>query len=242
MTRDEIVSKQFDVIVVGAGGSGLAAACSAAQCGGRVLLLEKEPQPGGTTGIAVGSFTSSGTRLQQEARVDDSPQDHAEDAGNFAPPEIERRNNAALRAFFLGESAETMRWLEAMGLSFVGPRPEPPNRQPRMHNVVPGAKAYIAALQLFAQRSGAKLLCNVEVESLLQESGRITGAGVRFADQTSEYTAARGVILAGGDYANNADLIAKYKGERYRQIEGINPYATGAGHGLAEAVGAKIRT
>ena len=54
------MSQTFDVIVIGAGGSGLAAACSAAQRGGRVLVLEKQPQPGGTTGIAVGSFTAAG--------------------------------------------------------------------------------------------------------------------------------------------------------------------------------------
>jgi len=34
-----------------------------------------------------------------------------------------------------------------MGLTFHGPSPEPPNRVPRMHNVVPNAKAYIATLQ-----------------------------------------------------------------------------------------------
>jgi len=49
----------FDVIVVGGGGSGLAAAVSAAQEGGRVLVLEKQKQIGGTTGIAVGSFTAA---------------------------------------------------------------------------------------------------------------------------------------------------------------------------------------
>jgi NADPH-dependent 2,4-dienoyl-CoA reductase/sulfur reductase-like enzyme len=35
----------YDMIVIGAGGSGLAAACSAAQHGASVLVLEKQPQP-----------------------------------------------------------------------------------------------------------------------------------------------------------------------------------------------------
>ena len=46
------MQQDFDVIVAGAGGSGLAAAYSAAQHGGKVLVLEKRSQPGGTTGIA----------------------------------------------------------------------------------------------------------------------------------------------------------------------------------------------
>jgi len=49
-----------DIIVVGGGGSGLATAVSAAEHGANVLLLEKQPALGGTTGIAVGSFTANG--------------------------------------------------------------------------------------------------------------------------------------------------------------------------------------
>src|SRR5687767_15412183 len=84
----------YDVIVVGGGGSGLAAAVSAAQHGGRVLLLEKQVHLGGTTGIAVGSFTAAGTRWQQARNIADTPDNHAEDAGKFANPEIEARNNS----------------------------------------------------------------------------------------------------------------------------------------------------
>ncbi|MBI2318027.1 MAG: FAD-dependent oxidoreductase, partial [Betaproteobacteria bacterium] len=38
-----------DVLVIGAGGAGLAAAIEAAAAGARVVLLEKNPRPGGTT-------------------------------------------------------------------------------------------------------------------------------------------------------------------------------------------------
>ncbi|MCB9781526.1 MAG: FAD-binding protein [Candidatus Omnitrophica bacterium] len=51
-----------------------------------VLVLEKQPQLGGTTGIAVGSYTTSGSALQRKAGIEDSVEDHAEDAGNFLPP------------------------------------------------------------------------------------------------------------------------------------------------------------
>src|SRR5262245_45936479 len=91
----------FDVIVVGGGGSGLAASYRVAGLGGRVLVLEKQPQLGGTTGIAVGSFTSSGTSLQRQAGIADDPAAHAADAARFAAPEIEARNNAPLRHWFL---------------------------------------------------------------------------------------------------------------------------------------------
>ena len=132
---------QFDVIVVGAGGSGLAAACSVAENGGRVLVLEKLAQPGGTTGIAVGSFTAAKTAIQRDNGIQDTIEDHKIDAAKFAPTKIESRNNSQLREFFLNESATTLDWLQSLGVSLVGPNPAPANRVPRMHNVVRGAKA-----------------------------------------------------------------------------------------------------
>ena len=64
-----------DVIVVGAGGSGLAAALSAAESGASVLMLEKRAQVGGTSRMAVGSLSAAGTQLQQQAGVVDTAED-----------------------------------------------------------------------------------------------------------------------------------------------------------------------
>jgi len=230
----------WDVIVVGGGGSGLAAALSAAQQGGQVLLLEKRPQLGGTTGIAVGSFTASGTRLQQQAGIDDGPQQHVEDVAHFAEPTIESRNNDRLRAFFLEEAADTFHWLQGMGLSFVGPHPEPPNRVPRMHNVVPGAKAYIAAFQLALQKTNCQTVCDAQVTDLLFEEGRVVGVEANVNQVPHTFTARRGVILAAGDYSNSNELIGRHKGETFTRIEGINPHATGEGHRLAAQAGAQL--
>lgn len=150
----------YDVVVVGGGGSGLAAAASAAEHGLRVVVLEKEPQLGGTTGIAVGSFTANRTKHQLKRSIEDDPLQHNEDAALFAPPQIEARGNHDLREFFLEHTADTLAWLESLGLSFHGPSPEPPNRVPRMHNVVPNAKAYIAALQRRLIQLGGDIMVN----------------------------------------------------------------------------------
>ncbi len=230
----------WDVIVVGGGGSGLAAALSAADQGGRVLVLEKRPQLGGTTGIAVGSFTAAGTRLQHQAGIDDHFQQHAEDVAQFAEPDIEARNNHALRTFFLNQAADTLHWLQGLGLSFVGPHPEPPNRVPRMHNVVPGAKAYIAAFQLALQKTTSQQVCGAQVKELLFDQGRVVGVVAEIDNVEKTFNARRGVILAAGDYSSSGELIGRHKGPTFSQIEGINPHATGEGHQLAAQAGAKL--
>lgn len=231
----------FDVIVVGGGGSGLATAVSAAEQGVRVCVLEKQVAPGGTTGIAVGSFTSNRTRFQKEAGITDQLEDHVIDAGRFAPPDIERHNNAALRRFFLNHSAEALHWLAGMGIRFQGPNPEPPNRQPRMHNAVPGAKAYIDTLVRRLQELGGSLVCGADVTELLMESGHVNGVCWKDTEGRVHRAGSRlGVVLAAGDYANAPDLIARFKGNDFQCIEGINPHASGDGHVLAEKAGARL--
>jgi succinate dehydrogenase/fumarate reductase flavoprotein subunit len=230
----------YDVIVVGGGGSGLAAALSACQGRASVLLLEKHRQLGGATGIAVGSFTANRTYMQQQAGVQDSLDAHAEDAGLFAPPEIEARNNEQMRRWFLDHGAETFDWLTSMGLVFQGPNPEPPNRVPRMHNVVPGAKAYIALLHARLISLGGKVLTNAPVVDLVYEDRHVGGVLARVEGNLTRFTARHGVVLAAGDYANAPQMIARFKGNRFAEIEGINERATGDGHMLAERVGAKL--
>jgi fumarate reductase flavoprotein subunit len=231
---------EFDVLVVGGGGAGLACAVSAAQQGAAVLLLEKQHQLGGSTGRAVGSFTASGTAVQRRARIVDNPDDHQVDAALFAPREYEARNNAQLRRYFFGQSAETLDWLMSMGLVFHGPSPEPPNRVPRMHNVVPNAKAYVTVLQLRLLRLGGTILCDTPAEKLVLESGRVTGVVARVEGSLKVVRARRGVVLAAGDYSGSSEMIAKYRGKGFASIDGINPDATGDGHRLAEEVGARL--
>lgn len=233
----------FDILVVGGGGSGLAAAASAAEHGARVLVLERESKPGGTTGLAVGSFTANRTAQQQRAGIEDSVEHHAEDAARFAPAGIEARNNDELRSWFLGQTADTLEWLGGMGLTFHGPSPEPPNRVPRMHNVVPGARAYISALQKRLTSFGGRLLCDASVVALTRnDAGRVTGVIAEVGDQGERqvFVATKGVVLAAGDYTHSTELIRTHVGAAFAQVEGINPRSTGAGHVLAQREGARL--
>lgn len=234
------MTSEFDVIVVGGGGSGLAAAVSAAESGLDVLLLEKLSHLGGTTSIAIGSFTASRTRLQQQAGIEDRVAEHAEDVARFAPTEIEARNNESLRRAFLAEAAETFDWLRDMGLHFHGPAPEPPNRVPRMHNVIPNANAYVLALSSRLRRLGGRIRCSTPVTRLLTDGGRVMGIEALCAGVATEFRARCGVVLAAGDYANSADLIARYKSPDFAGIEGINPHATGDGQRLVQSVGGQL--
>jgi fumarate reductase flavoprotein subunit len=237
----DLSSLKFDVVVVGGGGGGLAAAVSAAEHGARVLLLEKNAELGGTTGISVGSFTAAGTSLQRAAGIADDPGDHNEDIGKFRR-DLEPRNDFNRRRILTENAGAAFEWLRGIGLSFQGPSAEPPNRKPRMHNVIPNSKAYVAAFHRRCLQLGVEIRTGATATTLLCDpDGRVTGA--RFTWRGEEHGAerGRGVVLAGGDYSNSYEIKRRHLPEEVARIEGVNPTATGEGHLLGMAVGAAVR-
>jgi fumarate reductase flavoprotein subunit len=231
--------RETDVAVIG-GGAGLAAALEATNCGAKVTLLEKCARLGGTTGIAVGSFTAAGTSLQRAAQIQDDSDSHSEDMGKFAGHR-DASNNHALRSLLARNAADTLEWLIGLGVSFHGPYPEPPNRQPRRHNVVPNGKACIAVLQNKILRLGCEVLVKHRAERLFREpGGAVIGLEAIHGGVSLRVRSRNGVVLAAGDYSSGDDIRSRFLPPDIAAVEGVNPNSTGDGHRLAESVGAGL--
>ncbi|MEE2995831.1 MAG: FAD-dependent oxidoreductase [Pseudomonadota bacterium] len=227
-----------DVLVIGAGGAGLAAAIEARTLGASVILIEKNESPGGTTSWSIGSFTATQTPQQLAAGIIDNPDAHFSDMPKFSGKDADR-DNPELRRLFVDNASDTLKWLMSMGVEFYGPMPEPPHTQPRMHNVLPNSRAYIIVLSKHAKRIGVDIRCNVKAERFLIEQGAVTGITCRSFDGEMKI-AARATVLASGDYAANSDLKAKYISEAVSRVEAMNPTATGDGHEMAFMLGARV--
>jgi fumarate reductase flavoprotein subunit len=231
-----------DVVVVGGGGAGLAAAIEAARAGGGVILLEKNPHLGGTTRLSVGSVSACRTPYQRRAGIQDTPEAFAEDMGRFNEERgLGARDNLELRRLLVEESSATFQWLTEIGLDFFGPMPEPPNRAPRMHNVLPNSSAYIYHLARQARQRAVEIRLDTPVERLLMDGRRVTGVQARSADGSRlEIRARRGVVLATGDYSSSREMKNAHMGLDLVEIEGINPTSTGDGQRMGLAVGARL--
>lgn len=228
-----------DVIVVGAGASGLAAAIEAAAAGAEVLVLEKNPFAGGSSRLSVGSINAAGSVLQKRAGIVDTPDEHFEDMDLFMGP-FAAQENRALRRLLVDHAAETLHWLMSLGLCFYGPTADPPHRHPRMHNVLPNSRAYPYYLSREARRRGARLVFDAPVHALLTDAqGGVRGVAALLGGRRVEIEARRGVVLCAGDYSNGTELKSRFRPE-LAHIPAVNPTATGDGHRLAEAVGARI--
>jgi fumarate reductase flavoprotein subunit len=226
----------FDVIVVGGGGAGLAAAIEARAASGSVVLLEKNDKLGGSTAWSIGSITVTGTPHQKRRGIEDNPTDHWADMPGFAG-ELAARDNDALRRILCDEVPAAFQWLLDSGIRFMGPMPEPPHRKPRMHNVLPNSRSYIHHLERRARRAGVVIRTGVRATGIVRQNGHVTGVET---DRGQRYTARGGVVLAAGDFTNSPELKARFMGPQEAKVEGVNLTATGDGQRMAEALGARI--
>jgi fumarate reductase flavoprotein subunit len=235
------MEETFDIVVVGGGGAGLMATLAAARLGRRVLLLEKNPALGGTTGLSVGSICTTSTPHQRAMGIHDTPDAHFEDMEKFAGPLV-ARDNPVLRRLLVDEVPETFRELCAAGIEFMGPIPEPPHRHPRLHQIVPHSRGYIHHLAKACRRAGAELRTGWRVGRLRQDGGRISGLDATRADGSRVTVHSRqAVILAAGDFsAADPAFKARFLAPELLEVEGTNPTSTGDGQRLGEVVGGEI--
>jgi succinate dehydrogenase/fumarate reductase flavoprotein subunit len=235
-------SENVDIVVVGGGGSGLAAAIEAARYGRKVMLLEKNPQLGGTTIRSVGSITATCTPLQRAKGVQDLPQAHFEDMALFADDRgFVDKDNLELRRLLVENSPDTVQWLMDLGVVFFGTMPEPPHRLPRMHNVLPHSRSYVYHLKKRALELGVDIRLGAKVIRLQRSDERVAGVEVDAGGGQTRHIAARlGVILATGDYSSAKEVKAQFMAPELADIEGINPTSTGDGQRLIQGVGGDI--
>lgn len=99
----------YDVVVIGAGGAGMAAALYAAIDGASVLLVERCEFVGGTTAWSGGTTWIPGTR--HGAKV--NPADTLLDAKRYLDSAVGERTPAALRQAFLDNGARAVDHIEA---------------------------------------------------------------------------------------------------------------------------------
>lgn len=234
---DPVLEVETEIVVVGAGGAGLASAVSAAELGARVLVVERLATRAGTTAWSVGSFAGADSSLQKKSGISDSAEDFSEDIVKTHP---EAHSAPELRSMYAQRSGETLDWLERLGVAFVGPYPEPPNRVNRLHQAVPNGRAYLDVLNDRAVKLGIDIQYSSEAVTLCKnEHGQVDGVLVR-KQGALVHVRAKSVILAAGDFSASVSLKKIHVSPAAAAALPINPESLGLGHKLALDAGAEM--
>ena len=101
------MGSDVDILVIGAGACGLAAAIAGHDAGASVAIIEKQDRPGGNSSLSTGSVPAAGSRYQREAGIEDDPERMVRDLMGIA----RQTDGLELVPRLAGVSAETVEWL-----------------------------------------------------------------------------------------------------------------------------------
>lgn len=210
MNMDSREKTTYDVAVIGAGASGLAAALAAAEGGARVIIFEKLKHTGGSSSFAEGIFAVE-SEIQRPSYINYTRDEAFKEIMDYS----HWRANPRLVRVFVEESASTISWLQKQGVDFVEVMTNLPDGLQTMHIIKgpPGAvgSSMIKTLVARAEEKGVELWKATEVKNIIREGDRITGV-IAEKEGKPESVNAGAVIIASGGYANNKEWIKKYSG------------------------------
>jgi succinate dehydrogenase/fumarate reductase flavoprotein subunit len=223
-----------DVIVVGVGAGGCAAAVSASRQGAETLLLEKLDTPGGTTRKSSGWYWVPNNRWMRERGIED-PKDAflryttaLTRRENYNPADpylgLEPWENALVEAYYDHASPAVDALTEMGALDGEVAWEFPDYYAHHEHNAAPYGRVVIPkgavegergngqdlmrTLLAAAERQGVKLLTRHAVGQLVVgEDGRVLGVVADHAGNTVAIGARKAAIFATGGYGQNPGLI-----------------------------------
>ncbi len=202
-----------DVVVVGSGISGMAAALSAAQAGARVIMLEKLSLSGGAATGSGGAVLAAGSCLQNEADGNMDPTGLVENLYRYS----EEQANLEVIEHVVAHSAEVIDWYVGLGVEFeVGECYGTPIHY--AHRALnpdgsgkSGVNIFNKTYPAFLAAGGTCLLKTRATELVQDEEGAITGVVATTVDGSHTYTiTCKAVILAAGGYEGDAELLSEW--------------------------------
>lgn len=211
----EAAKKEYDVVVVGCGCAGMAAAIEAKQAGYSVCILEKMARPSGNTIYSGGIINACGTYVQKRDGVTDSLDAFYEDMMKVSLG----RGDQELTRMYVDKSADAIQWLtDVCDVKYRKLENEVWPMLQRGH-VVDGplkpAGAQLSKQMLdTCKKVGVEIFFNTKVIELTHDDVlRCTGAKAIVDDEEAvEFVAKGGVVIATGGFHANKEMVTRYMG------------------------------
>lgn len=250
-TAQNVKHLACDLVVIGAGGSGMVAAVRAAECGvKKIIVMDKAGRAGGNAWMAVGMFATNSQkhkRLGYEDTTDQVFLDAMKATRWATDPKIVRA--------YIENSGKFADWLESKGMEFDLIAFDPNKsligiKERRSHHKVddpshgPGfmGSTVVETMLEECRKHDITILTKTKVTKLLLDDEQNIN-GVMATSQTEEIkVTAKSVIIAAGGFGANKELLKQYFPDFFR-VEGKITrlslgHSTGDGILMANQVGA----
>ncbi len=233
------LNDSYDVVIIGSGGTGLAAAIQANELGMKVAVLEKEEELGGNTNRASSGMNAAETNVQLKHRVIDNVADFYHETYKDGG----RLNDKDMLGYFVYHTAPAVDWLadhdiKLDDITVTGGMSK--KRTHRPASMAPIGGFLVKSLLGVVAKENIPVFNNTKVTKLLQAAdGRINGVEVKSGDLTKKVDA-KAVILATGGFGASKEYIERFRPDLKDYKTTNQPGATGDGLKLAENVGAEL--
>lgn len=255
-----------DVLVVGYGCAGAAAAFEAARTGARVLVLDRAGGPGGSSAMSGGEiYLGGGTPIQTACGFDDTPADMAA----YLTAALGPGADTAKIADYCEHSVEHFHWLVDRGVPFapslwdapawVPPtddglmwlgenswpfteiaRPAPRGHRPTANDF--GGRLLMQCLSAATESAGVTSLFDTAATALiLAGDGTVTGVVARQYGRELTIRVRRGCVLTTGGFVDNDEMLAAHAPLLLGHTKVSSGTDDGSGIRMAQAAGAAVR-
>lgn len=229
--------QNYDVVVIGSGGAGLAAAIQAHDEGARVVIIEKMPTIGGNTIKASVGMNAAETRFQAMKGIKDSKELFYQETLKGG----QHKNNPALLREFVDLAPEAIDWLADHGIelndiTITGGMSIDRTHRPADRSAVGGY--LISGLVKNINKRNIEVLLDTSVAEILTENGAVTGVKVVDEYYDSRILYAKSVIVATGGFSANREMVVKYRPELDGFVTTNHKGATGSGIAMLQKLGA----
>lgn len=239
-----------DIVIIGAGGTGLTAAASAFENGADVIVLEKLAITGGSTALSGGGISATDTKFQRELGISDTKESWMElwkERQAVSNPDSIYPDYEAVDRF-MDEAVTTTEWLvdyvgheygsvEGYGVDFVERIHFPAEIDGRK-----GGGAFIKSIENFVRENNIEIMTETKATELItDDKGDVVGVVAEGKDGRVLINAKK-VILAAGGFAKSEELVARFipELEGSAELSAASAGTTGDGILMAEEVGAAL--
>lgn len=232
----KLVKEKADIVVVGAGGSGISAAVKAETLGANVILIEKMPVIGGATALNAGTLIATGSKYQREVMKEtkDSPELAYKDIFTVG----KNRNDPVLVKMVTERVGGVVDWLIYDMKIPYGPAATqyPDHSANRQLGVTGRSVNYLNLMREKFLGMGGKLMLQTRAQELIRDdAGKVVGVRATDKDGNTVELTSKAVILASGGYGAVKSMLPKEMSNYV--FYGLDS-ETGDGYKMATAIGA----
>lgn len=238
-------TKQADLVVVGGGVAGAAAACRGRELGLNVTLVEAANNTGGTSVMTEGLFAVDSHWQKENGK---NPADLGYDLFSIAMDYHHQLCDGHLLRSLMNASAANIDWIESLGIKIAGTGTMSGNEYNTWHlyetyddpNTISGQK-YVDDWRSAMDELGVDIMLSTTAVDLEQNGDGSIAAVICDTGNGFTKIETKAVVMATGGYGDNAQMVKEFTGmSEDKYISMGRGGRSGLGIAMARAAGGQL--